>query len=176
MTMFDGIYLVAITIGLCATYAVLLLFLPFFFNVARGPVSRRTALISVAAIILLSVAGYVVALSIPDLAVSNRVLHGFGGGFMAFFACFLAARDSVLPVGRVRFFIMAMLIVTVLGVLNELAELFLERCCNLPLPKTLDDTWLDLLSNTTGLLFAALCFVPFVSAGFEEARVTSRVR
>ncbi|MBI4086896.1 hypothetical protein HY416_02855 [Candidatus Kaiserbacteria bacterium] len=174
--MFDGIYLVAITVGLCATYAALLLFLPFFFNKVRRRIPMRTIIVSITSIILLSVAGYAVALSISDLQLGNRVLHGFGGGFMAFFACFLAARDSGVSVGRTRFFIMAALIVTALGVLNELAELFLERCCDLPLPETLDDTWLDLLSNTVGLLFAALCFVPFFGAGSTEVRVTSSVR
>lgn len=159
--MIDALYLMVITAGLCAAYVALIFFFPFFFQIKSSKVSKRSIVRSLFALILLSIAGYAVAFSIPDLELGNRVLHGFGGGFMAFFACFLAAKDSRLPIDRVRFFILCALIVTALGVANELAELFLERCCGLPLPETLDDTWLDLMSNTVGLLLASACFVPF---------------
>jgi len=73
---------------------------------------------------------------------------------LAFLTCVLATRDARVNVDRGRFILLALLIVTALGVGNELAELALQSLTKFPFTDSLIDTWLDLLSNTTGALIA----------------------
>jgi len=152
-------YLVLVTLGLCVAYVGLLFLFPMFFEQTRASVTKKS-FHSIAIIVLGSLAGYAVALSIPNLEIGNRVLHGFGGGFMGFLVCYLAAKDSGLQVNRVQFFLLSALVVTALGVGNELLELFLHYVVGFVFAKSPNDTGLDLLSNTVGILIAAACLVP----------------
>ncbi len=62
------------------------------------------------------------------MELSNRVLHVFGGGFLAFLICFLAALDSRVRIRRFQFFLFSFLIVIALGVANEI--LLLATFCS----------------------------------------------
>ncbi len=82
---------------------------------------------------------------------------------MAFMVCFLVVKDSKLPVTKFQFLIFSALIATALGVANELLEFFLQHYFGFISAASVTDTWLDLLSNTVGILLASICFVPFIS-------------
>ena len=155
-------YLLLITIGLCASYFGLLFLFSFFFN-NEPPKISRNFLRSVMLIFFLSCAGYAVVYSIPNIELGNRVLHAFGGGFMAFLVCFLVYRDMHLPITKFQFFVLSILIVTALGVANEITECILQNATGFIFSASINDTWLDLVSNTIGSFVAALFFVPFIN-------------
>ena len=94
-------YLVFMTLSLCVTYFVIFNYSPLFFNTSAVKISSKSFK-SVAFIASLSLLGYLIAFNIPDLELSNRFLHGFGGGFMAFLVCFLAIKDSKLPIKKLK--------------------------------------------------------------------------
>ena len=154
-------YLLSITAGLVAAYLILFAFFPYFFTgtVVRLP---KRSFVSVALIVVLSICGYAVVLHTRDLELGNRILHAFGGGFIAFMICFLAVKDAKVQLTRFQFCVMAALIVTGLGVANEILEFFLQHWTAFVFMRSNDDTWLDLLSNTVGIIIGAAAFVPFI--------------
>lgn len=155
-------YLIFITVGMCASYFTLFYLFPYFFN---NKITRLNSqfLYSILYITVLSLLGYVVVFSIPHEEWSNRILHGFSGGFLSFFVCFLAARDSRVSLSRFQFFLFSFLIVTALGVVNEIFEFIGQGYFHIEFAFGVFDTWLDLVSNWTGAVLAALCFVPFLN-------------
>lgn len=155
-------YLAAVTVSLCASYFVLLELFSLFFNGKLIRVSTK-ALRSVLIIFVLTVVGYTITFLIPDLELGNRILHGFVGGFLTFLICFLVVRDGGFNITKFQFFIFSLLVVTALGVLNEHVEYFLQTYVRLLFYSNPKDTWLDLLSNTVGILLSAACLVPFVN-------------
>ncbi|MFZ2252730.1 MAG: hypothetical protein WAW13_00985 [Minisyncoccia bacterium] len=155
-------YLVAISVSLCISYFVLFFLIPELFNQERRRRIELSSIKSVVLILLLSFFGYFIAFNISDIELSNRFLHGFGGGFMAFLVCFLVVRDSKVRINKFQFLILSILIVTTLGVANEILEFLLQNFAGFTIAVTINDTWLDLVSNTVGSLLAAACFVPFV--------------
>lgn len=155
-------YLLAITVGLCAAYFGLMFLFSMIFTNKFPVIPQKRSVFSVIVIALLSIVGYVISFSIPDPNLSNRFLRGFGGGFLAFLVCFLAVRDARIPVSRFQFFVFSFLVVTTLGVANEIAEFFLQTVTGIVYTPTITDTWLDLSSNTVGIMIAAACFTPFI--------------
>lgn len=119
----------------------------------------------IAVAMFVSIAALLLSLAIPDIALSNRFLHAFGGGFVPFLICFLAARDSKVKINKFQFLVFSFLIVTAFGVANEILEFFLQHYTYLIFAYTIDDTWLDLISNTVGAGFGAICFTIFFTAG-----------
>lgn len=154
-------YLIAITIGLCITYAGLTVLYPYFFNTGKVSISN-IQIRSLAIIITLSIFGYIVAFTIPNIELSNRILHGFGGGFMSLVTCFLAGQDSQISIDRVRFLFFSLLIVSALGVSNEIFEFFLQNYMGWTFAITINDTWHDLISNLIGSVIGGICLFPFV--------------
>lgn len=154
-------YLVAMTLIFGATYLTLYFLLPFLLGQKPVSMSRRS-LYSIFLIIGLSIATSFVASLIPDLALGNRFLHAIGGGFLAMLTCVLVARDTKIDIQASRFTILALLIVTALGVGNELAEFALQLLTDFPFTDSLIDTWLDLLSNTAGALIASVLLLPII--------------
>lgn len=154
-------YLLLISFGLCVTYVLLYFLFPFFF---KGKTVRltRQSLYSIIYIILLSLLIFVVSLSVTNLELGNRVLHTFGGGFLSFFTCFLVVRDSKLPINKFQFFILSFLVAIALGVANEILEFFFQQYFHIIFAATVNDTWLDLISNTVGALIAGACFTPLI--------------
>lgn len=154
-------YLIAITFSLCVAYTILLFLFPVVCGLKSFGLSAKS-IRSLTVIFLLSFIGYAVAFNISDPEMSNRFLHGFGGGFMSYVVCFLAVKDSRIVINRFRFFILSILFVTGLGVVNEILEFFLQNYLGLIFATSINDTWLDLISNTVGLLIAGILLTPFV--------------
>lgn len=154
-------YLILISVSLCISYFVLFFIFPELFNQERRKI-ESSIFVSILLILLLSFLGYFITFNISDVELSNRFLHGFGGGFMAFLVCFFVVRDAKLKINKFQFFVLSILIVTSLGVANEILEFLLQNFAGFTIAVTINDTWLDLVSNTVGSLLAAVCFVPFV--------------
>jgi hypothetical protein len=131
-----------------------------FFNNALPKITSKS-FVSIIFIAILSLAGYGIAYSMPDPIVANRFIHAFGGGFMAFLTCFLVIKDTKIKLNAFQFFVFSLLIVTALGVANEILEFFLQNYFGLAFSDYINDTWLDLISNTIGSLVGAVCLMPF---------------
>lgn len=158
-------YLILATFALCFSYFIIAIIFSLFFK-NEFPVFTSKSFRSVSTILIASVITILIAISIPDPELSNRILHGLAGGFMAFFVCFLVVRDYKTPISTFQFFIFSALMVTALGVVNELAEFFIQHYTpffHIVFSASPLDTWLDLVSNTVGILVAAVCFVPFIN-------------
>src|SRR4051812_24709864 len=113
-------YHFALALGLSLSYLAFYYGFPWLFGAPRPPLGERnwhSALI----IGVFALGSLWISLHIHhDRQLANRVLHVLGGGAAGFLACFLAARDAGLALGRLRFFVFAALVVTALGVGNEL--------------------------------------------------------
>ncbi len=156
-------YLIALSCLLCIAYILFIWLFSYFFAGKTARIPER-AIVSLPIIFFLSLIGYAVSFQFNDIEVGNRVMHGFGGGFLAFLVCFLAVADSKLKIDRVRFFIFAFLLVTAMGVANEIAEFVLQQYGTLASATSVTDTWHDLISNTVGALLAAAVFLPFINS------------
>lgn len=155
-------YLLTVAICLCIAYLFFLFIFPIFFKEKGHPIELHIWR-SVAIIFVCSLIGYGIALSIPNPDLGNRFLHTFGGGFMAFFTCFLVVKDRRLQINRLQFFIFSFLVVIALGVANEILECILQNSGIIVAATSLNDTWFDLISNTVGALIASVVFVPFIT-------------
>jgi len=146
--------LIPIGTAVCLSYLPLAYLGTYCFSrpLPPGRAARRSLLY--AALIYGAVALFVWLL--PSLWWGNRIQHAFGGGFLAYFICYRIALDLALPVDRYTFFIIAVLIVTTLGVGNELMEFVVQTTTGHIFSPDATDTWLDLASNTIGLLLASL--------------------
>jgi len=160
MHLVDALYLAFISLAMCAVYFILLFLFPRFFS-QEVTLPRKWRLLSLAYILLFSTLAYVASYSIRDLWLGNRVLHIFGGGFLGFFMCFLAARDSGVRITKFQFFLFSSLIVLALGVGNELLEFLLQTQHLLTSATSIQDTWLDLASNVVGVTLASVVLTPF---------------
>ncbi len=165
-------FLLIITAGLCIVYLGLLVMLPLFFSQTGAPISKKSFL-SVGLISLLSVVGYLVTFVVPDPEVANRILHGFGGGCMAFLTCFLAFKDSGVRVPVAVFLVFSLMAVSTLGVANEVWEFFLQESFNLTFATGINDTWYDLVSNTVGAFIAGLLLIPLILKNISSEKTVN---
>jgi len=154
-------YTVFLTIAFVLTYLFLYFFFPGFFSLTRPKLGRRS-LVSILVIVCVWLAVYFIVYSINNPAISNRLLHAIGGGALSSLICFLAARDLNLRITRFQFFALSFLVVMTLGIGNELVEFFLQEVLSFEFAKDLNDTWLDLLSNTIGAFVACSSFSFFL--------------
>ncbi len=155
-------YIAILTIGMCASYLALLHLFPLFFGQKMPRVGAQT-LLSIPLVAVASLIIFLLAYSIPDPQLSNRVLHAFGGGFLSFWLCFFAMRNSGTLIIRFQFIVFSILVVTTLGVCNEILEFILHRYAGFVFSMDPLDTWLDLVSNTVGLTIAAILVWPFLT-------------
>jgi len=118
---------------------------------------------SIVYIAAVSMLAYIVSTQITDKELGNRVLHAFGGGFTAFFICYRVMADARLPLNLFQFFALSFLVVTGLGVANEIMEYFFQIHLDLVFAPHPYDTWLDLISNTVGATIGGLVFLPLFS-------------
>jgi hypothetical protein len=162
-------YLLLLTAIYGLTYVGLYYLYPLFFTQKIIPLTK-SSWISIGWIIGLSLAVYVVSNTIPSIALGNRVLHTFGGGFLALLTCFLVVRDTKLEISRLQFFIISFAVVTTLGVGNELLEFFFQNVTTIVFADTISDTWLDLVSNTVGILLASAVLLPLLGKKKQPAR------
>lgn len=156
-------YLFIITLGLCLSYFILHHFLPIFFEKEKGKLGYGS-IYSIVFIALASLAVTYVSFIVPNIEWGNRILHAFGGGFLAFLVCFLVVKNGSIDLTKFQFFIISALIVSTLGVTNEIIEYVLQEYFGLLSAISIEDTWLDLVSNTIGLLIAAIIFTPFINS------------
>lgn len=156
-------YILLIAVSLYIVYLFLFFLFPFFFN---GIIikSKPKFFSSFIIIVVASLIAYLTAAIIPNEWISNRILHIFSGGFISFLVCFLVVKDTKLSINKFQFFFLGFLIVIALGAANEIVEFFLQNYFNLTFARTINDTWLDLISNIIGAILAAAIFVPLVKA------------
>ncbi|MBI5004077.1 hypothetical protein HZC00_03215 [Candidatus Kaiserbacteria bacterium] len=136
--------------------------LPRLFNISREVQVDQRIYRSMLLIALSSTAGYMMSDAIPDPWWANRVLHLVGGGFTGALLCFLAAYESMPHMGALRFIATTALVVTALGVANEITEFILGHLTNSVHAFDRYDTEWDLISNSIGLCASMLIFAPFL--------------
>lgn len=141
----------------CIVYAVLLNIYSLFFRNAFSGI-RNISGKSILAIFTTSILVGIAVMMIPDYEWGNRIQHAIGGGFIAYLVCFLVARDLKLKLGWLQFVSFSFLVVCALGVANEILEFYLQNFAGMLMARSINDTWLDLISNTIGALAGALIF------------------
>ena len=164
-------FLILITLGLNFTYFGLYVILPALLNVSRETPSKN-AFYSILSITLISFTGYLVAFNIRDIELGNRVLHGFGGGFVALLTCFFAVKDMKLKITKFQFAFISFMIVMCLGIGNEIFEFILQNTTRLVFAESINDTWLDLVSNLIGSIIALSVVTPFIHQKRKRSRET----
>jgi hypothetical protein len=157
-------YLFSITAGMCISYFALHWVFATFFKSRLLPTQSPFSLMSLGIIVLLSLASYALAGWVSNPELSNRLLHMLGGGFLAMATCFLVVRDSQFIVSRTQFLLLSFLVVMALGVGNEIVEFVLQNYFYWKFAQTVNDTWLDLISNLLGALAGGVVFTPWVKA------------
>ncbi|MBV9829449.1 MAG: hypothetical protein JO001_27840 [Alphaproteobacteria bacterium] len=138
-------------------FAIFVLFTAFFDKVRMAQFAAAIRTIPIT--ILFLAITFVLVYLIPDQWWGNRVQHVMGGGITASFMCRRIIRDAELKLNRFRILIFCSLTVTALGVANELAESVLQASTGIILSPTTVDTWLDLWSNTIGIIIASFLFL-----------------
>lgn len=161
MFLIEFSYLGFVSLALVATYVFLKSFLPYFLNLKPHPTTRTNDYNTYAIIAATSIFIMVISYLIPNLELGNRFIHAAGGGFMGVLVCFLAVKHSGIAIDRARFIILSLLIVTTLGVFNEIAEFYLQYYIGFVSAPHIYDTWLDLISNMFGFMLAISIFAPF---------------
>jgi hypothetical protein len=161
MFLIEFSYLGFVSIALVATYIFLKSFLPYFLNLKPNPTIQYNDYKTYAIIAGTSVAIMVISYLIPNIELGNRFIHAAGGGFMGVLVCFLAVKHSGIGIDRPRFAILSLLLVTTLGVFNEIAEFYLQYYVGFVSAPHIYDTWLDLISNMFGFMVAISLFTPF---------------
>lgn len=144
----------------CTAYLFLHFFFPLFFH-GHTTSFRKSSFLFLGLVILGYAVVWYITSQIVDVNVSNRILHIFGGGFLAFFMCFLISIDTKIRVDRFRLFTFILFVVLSLGVANEMMEYVLGLYTPLTFADTADDTRLDLISNCVGAVLAIIMLIPF---------------
>jgi hypothetical protein len=165
--MLETMYVLVVATGLSLMYFILSCCLALFFEWRWPQFTLKKSLRAIGIIFAVAVLVMVAMESVESRELANRIEHAVGGGFLAFLVCYLVARDMGQRITRFQFFVLAFLTVTALGVANEIIEFIAQEHFGIVLAKNLNDTWLDLISNTLGALFAAACFVPRIHTKLE---------
>jgi len=103
-------------------------------------------------ITLSSVAVFSIVFLIRDPELANRFQHAIAGGFLTMLISYLAFKDSQVKINKLQIILLSVLVVTFLGVLNEILEFIIQINTNLVFADNLNDTWLDLTSNFFGIM------------------------
>ena len=149
-------------------YIGLLFFFPLFFQQSLPKLNVRSlySVLGICAVwIFFFAISEIVGVSFEEWG--NRILHAMAGGFTALLMCYVALRDSKVVITRFQFTILSFLLVTALGVGNEIAEFFGQYYTDLVFAPTINDTWLDLISNTVGALLGIAVSMPFLAWSFN---------
>ena len=155
---YGHLYLFSAAIGLGASYFLLSFIFSKFFSQPLA-IEKLKKLKPVCIIVVLSLVISAISHEMP-VGPDNRFLHALGGGLMVVLVCFLAIKNLQFGISRFQFIVVSALTATAFGVGNELLEFFLENYFGLIANVSLNDTWLDLLSNTVGIIFALLVLTP----------------
>jgi hypothetical protein len=155
-------YLFFLAVCLSVSYFFLYLLFSLFFRNSFSLPTIRKAISSVVLIFILSILIDHLTLAVSDIQLSNRLLHAFGGGSLAFFVCFLVVRDAKFVIPKFQFFVFSFLVVMTLGIGNETIEYLMQTHSHYTFSSTPYDTWLDLISNSVGALIAGIILTPFI--------------
>ncbi len=157
------LYAIAMVLIYWVVYAVLLHLFSYFFNLKaysnKGGVFKSLVFISVVFLLFFAISEVV-----TDRDLGNRILHSLAGGFTATLLCFFAMRDSCTNITRLQFAIFTFLIVMSLGVANEITEFAGQNLGLYVFSTSINDTWLDLVSNTVGAIVGCVALTPFVKS------------
>lgn len=151
---FGYLYLFFIAVALGMSYFLLSFIFSKFFSQPLADKSLKK-IYPVASIVILSIIISASTLEMPT-GLDNRLLHAFGGGLMVVLVCFLATKNLQSGISRFQFAVISTLTATAFGVANELLEFFLQSYFSLVANTGLNDTWLDLTSNTVGIMIAII--------------------
>lgn len=116
---------------------------------------RRISAYSIAILAASIVGVFALVALIPDIELGNRFQHAVGGGVLGIVLCYLVFRDQQIKTTRFQFFVWSVLVVTALGVGNELFEFVVQSNTHLVFSDNPFDTWRDMASNTVGIALAA---------------------
>ena len=159
------IYVLILIVGFIITYLFMhrVLF-PVIFEKPLIKLNRRF-FYSSAIIAIITLANYLFIVHFFDInvGIGNRLLHAVGGGFVGSLLCFLVVKDGRLAINKWQFLIITALIVTALGVANELYEFVLQMYFHHISSATVIDTWQDLTSNTVGIIISLIVLMPFIN-------------
>ncbi|MEN9647369.1 MAG: hypothetical protein RLY57_173 [Candidatus Parcubacteria bacterium] len=151
-----ALYLGLITVGMVVVYSVLYVGFQKIFTQKYKPFSRKSCF-SIVILTILSIATYYISFNFfTDPVLGNRFLHAFGGGFVLFLVAHAALQDAGIVLKQSTVFITGFMIVTLLGLFNEVLEAFLQQHVDFVFAPSLTDTLLDLVSNTVGFIVAYL--------------------
>lgn len=154
------LYTFFITIAMCVFYFAIYWTHHHFWPNHKTSLDRRSFW-AVLGIFIASNLISLFALTTDHVEFGNRILHAVGGGVLGYLAWFLAVRNFNLPLGRLSGFVIGFMLITTLGVANEIAEFILQEYFHYGIFALSDiDAWLDLTSNTIGILCATLVVLP----------------
>jgi len=156
-------YLLALIVPFCLAYFILGAIFSLFFDGKLPSFSLSKSARSLLVIVSFALGVFAIISSVSDPELGNRIEHALGGGALASLICFLAVKDTRVSIGRFQFFVFVALIVTSLGVLNEIVEFFLQTHTRIIFSGNALDTWRDLSSNTAGIALALAALSPFVA-------------
>lgn len=125
------------------------------FFTGKLPRFGRESARSIAILAVLIAAVFAVVALIPGEELGNRFQHAVGGGVLGIVLCVLVFRDQRIRVKRFQFLVWSVLVVTALGVGNELFEFFAQSFSTIVFADNPLDTWRDLASNMVGIAVAA---------------------
>ncbi len=163
---YGHLYLFFAAIGLGVSYFLLSFIFSKFFSqpLANGRLKKLKPILIV---VILSLIISAISHEMP-VGPDNRFLHALGGGFMVVLVCFLAIKNLQFGISKFQFIVVSALTATAFGVANELLEFFLENYFGLVSNVSLNDTWLDLASNTVGILVALFILTPLYKQEKQE--------
>ncbi len=153
-------YLLGLSVIYCAAYLMLFFGISFFFT-NHLPKLNLDSLKSVTFILLFYFGVLVMSSLISDPEWSNRTLHTFGGGFLIVLVTFFAIKDSGTKINVFQFIIIGISIAALFGIANEIFEFILQNYFGFIFADSINDTWLDLISNSIGSILASVFIVPF---------------
>ncbi|MBI5138281.1 MAG: hypothetical protein HZA95_00600 [Candidatus Vogelbacteria bacterium] len=168
--MFDIIYFTFIASLMCAMYFVVYFVAPKFFEKTSAPLAWKHTLRSLVVILVTAFIAMYLVFATPSEWWGNRIQHALGGGFVATMVCYLAVKDSKIKLSYLQFIFATLMLVSLLGVGNEVVEYLAQHFLDIISAATVDDTWLDLVSNLVGIAVGLICFTPFIRNN-SEARI-----
>lgn len=142
-------YLIILIIALIVSYFLIALILSQLLMI-KVIVNPRRIFISLIIIIIFTVISYSFSILIPDVELSNRLLHALGGGFNVVLVTFMAVKSFGINLNLRQFVIISILFICLLGIGNEILEFFMQVFLRFQFATTPIDTWLDLISNSIG--------------------------
>ncbi|MEA4910619.1 MAG: hypothetical protein VB048_07585 [Bacteroidaceae bacterium] len=151
------VYMISYIIFIVA-YIILYVMLNYAFQfIFKGKINKKTLKKKSFLIILFSgIFIFSIVFFIKDPEFANRVQHAIAGGFLTMLISYLSFKDSEVKLNKLQILILTALIVTFLGVLNEIFEFFVQMNTSLVFALSVNDTWLDLTANSFGIILGSV--------------------